>query len=398
MPAGDKKMAEQSRKIEIEKGSVENGRFKSAFAAVMGERGDWSLTAASCLEAMGALPEGANLGFLYVTDVLADDISAIHGYLQEHTGISHWVGTLGNGIVASGVEIYGQSAISILVMALPDDDFRLFEPIVDSLDDFRAKHGEWIDRHHPILGVVHGDPHNRDIAEIIEDISEETSTFLVGGLTSSRGKAVQVSDSVDEGGLSGVLFAPDQPAITGLTQGCTPIGPRHRVTEGEDNIIKKIDDRDAVDVLREDVGELLSRDLRRIGGYIYVSFPIAASDTGDYLVRNLIGVDLSRGWIQVGELVSPGMALSFCRRDNDSALKDLKRMLSDVSRRAEAPPKAALYFSCIARGQHLFGPQSEEVKEIKAQFGDIPLAGFFANGEISNNRLYGYTGVLTLLF
>ena len=151
-------------------------------------------------------------------------------------------------------------------------------------------------------------------------------------------------------------------------------------------------------MLREDVGELLSRDLRRIGGYIYVSFPIAASDTGDYLVRNLIGVDLSRGWIQVGEMVSPGMALSFCRRDNDSALKDLKRMLSDVSRRAEAPPKAALYFSCIARGQHLFGPQSEEVKEIKAQFGDLPLAGFFANGEISNNRLYGYTGVLTLLF
>jgi small ligand-binding sensory domain FIST len=28
----------------------------------------------------------------------------------------------------------------------------------------------------------------------------------------------------------------------------------------------------------------------------------------------------------------------------------------------------------------------------------VPLAGFFANGEISHNRLYGYTGVLTLLF
>ena len=25
-----------------------------------------------------------------------------------------------------------------------------------------------------------------------------------------------------------------------------------------------------------------------------------------------------------------------------------------------------------------------------------PLAGFFGNGEISHNRLYGYTGVLTL--
>ena len=30
------------------------------------------------------------------------------------------------------------------------------------------------------------------------------------------------------------------------------------------------------------------------------------------------------------------------------------------------------------------------------ELGDFSLAGFYANGEISNDRLYGFTGVLTL--
>jgi small ligand-binding sensory domain FIST len=33
------------------------------------------------------------------------------------------------------------------------------------------------------------------------------------------------------------------------------------------------------------------------------------------------------------------------------------------------------------------------VREI---LGEVPLVGFFGNGEISRDRIYGYTGVLTL--
>ena len=52
--------------------------------------------------------------------------------------------------------------------------------------------------------------------------------------------------------------------------------------------------------------------------------------------------------------------------------------------------------SCLARGPALFGDDSQELKTIRDALGDFPLVGFFANGEISHNRLYGYTGVLTL--
>jgi small ligand-binding sensory domain FIST len=36
------------------------------------------------------------------------------------------------------------------------------------------------------------------------------------------------------------------------------------------------------------------------------------------------------------------------------------------------------------------------MQAIRRVFGDIPIVGFFGNGEISNDRVYGYTGVLTL--
>ena len=55
-----------------------------------------------------------------------------------------------------------------------------------------------------------------------------------------------------------------------------------------------------------------------------------------------------------------------------------------------------LYFSCLGRGASLFGETSEELRMISRSLGDIPLVGFSANGEISRDRLYGYTGVLTV--
>jgi small ligand-binding sensory domain FIST len=103
-----------------------------------------------------------------------------------------------------------------------------------------------------------------------------------------------------------------------------------------------------------------------------------------------------RGRLAIGAPVAPGDRLLFCRRDPASALKDLERMLGDLKRRAPTTPRAGLYFSCVARGPNQFGPDSVELGLIRQALGEFPLVGFFANGEISNDRLYGYTGVLTL--
>ncbi len=143
---------------------------------------------------------------------------------------------------------------------------------------------------------------------------------------------------------------------------------------------------------------MLAQNLERVGGYIHAALPVSGDDRGDYLVRNVVGVDPDNKLVAIGERVSAGDRLMFVRRDAPSAMKDLQRMLADITMRAAGKPKAALYYSCVARGPNLFGRNSEELMAVQNVLGDdVPVVGFFANGEISNNRLYGYTGVLTLI-
>jgi len=371
------------------------------FVAAHGAGADWRLCAKACLDGLGHRPARANLGLLYATDALAGDLSSIVTLLRGATGIEHWLGGIGIGIAAGDREIYDQPALCVLLAALPDDGFRVFPPVgapanTGGFDDLRgALHG-WMETRRPAVGLVHGDPRTPGIERIIADVAAGTGAFLVGALGASRGAAPQIADQVAEGGLSGALFAPGIEVAVGLTQGCSPIGAPRTITEADAHVIHAIDGRPALDVFKEDIGELLARDLRRIGGYIYAGFPVEGSDTGDYLVRDLTGLDTRHGWIGVGEAVEAGRRIIFCRRDPDTARDDLTRMLRDVKRRAGSAPKAAVYISCVARGRHLFGPHSEELAMVRAALGDVPLAGVFAGGEICNDRLYGHTGVLAV--
>jgi small ligand-binding sensory domain FIST len=378
----------------------------SAFKAGHGAGEDWGSAVKACMDSLEAPPEGANLGLLYATDALAGDLSSVLTFLRERSGIEHWVGNIGFGVAASGVEYHDRPALSVLTAALPEAAFRVMAPVTNragtgAIEAFAERQAEWLARHQGLFGVVHGDPRNQTMAEIVTQAAARSSGFLVGGLTASRGPFHQIAERVTEAGLSGVLFAPEVPVAVGLTQGCSLIGAARTITEvgGAEvggNAIAAIDGRPALEVFKEDIGELLAHDLRRVGGYIFAAFPIADSDTGDYLVRGLTGIDPNQGWISVAEPVEAGRRIQFCRRDHDAALGDLKRMVRDVKARAGTAPKAGLYFSCVARGPSLFGSESEELRLIEAELGEIPLAGFFGNGEIFNNRLYTFTGVLAL--
>jgi small ligand-binding sensory domain FIST len=141
---------------------------------------------------------------------------------------------------------------------------------------------------------------------------------------------------------------------------------------------------------------VLARDLRRAAGYIFAGLPVRGSDTGDYLVRNILGVDPQNDLVAIGEEVEMGGELLFCRRDQDSAEQDLQRMLVAARQQLGSTIRGAVYYSCLGRGRHMFGAPDRELGLIREALGEVPLVGFFANGEISHDRLYGYTGVLTL--
>ena len=354
---------------------------------------DWRAAAQSCLSQLGT--GAGNLGFLYVTDMLSDQLAPLLALFKEKTGVEHWVGTVGIGVCAMGREYLDEPAIAVMIGEFEPDAFRVFSAVTneEQADAVSLRCG----KAPPHFAIVHADPLNPNVREVVHHLAERMeSGFLVGGLTSSRRQNLQVAGEVTEGGLSGVAFSDTVAIATRLTQGCSPIGPKHVVTAGQRNVIVSLDGRPALEVFQEDVGEKLGRDLNRIGGVVFAGLPIAGSDTGDYLVRNLVGIDPGNKMLAIGELVEAGASVMFCRRDKGTARDDMVRMLESIKQGLFSRPRGAVYYSCLGRGAGLFGPDSAELKMIRDALGEFPLVGFFCNGEISHNRLYGYTGVLTL--
>lgn len=352
---------------------------------------DWQECVARCARLLGR-PEG-RLGFVYFTDPLLPNAAEIVDTLRELTGVPDWVGTVGVGVLATGVEYLGQPALAVMVAEIASESYRVFSG---------KRRGPQVGERTPTgaiaahFGVVHADPRTPDVGELIAQMSARVeSGYLVGGLSSSSGATVQIATDVLSGGLSGVVLASDVVVSTRHTQGCTPLTGRHTITECEDNILVTLDGRPALDVFKEDAGEILARDLRRAAQFVHVGFPVKGSDTGDYMVRNVVGIDPKNKLIAVGEMLETGGDLLFCKRDAQTAREDLLRMLHELKK--EVPrPRGALYFSCLGRGENMFGRRGAEMELVRDTLGDVPLVGFFCNGEISHDRLYGYTGVLTL--
>ena len=373
--------------------------FNTSFKASCATGDDWQSVARNCLRQIGTEPSNANLGFLYITDALAPWLQTLLDEFRKETGVSDWVGTVGTGVCCSGREIYDEPAAAIMLATLPPDSYRFIPSGITELSNMLKENQSWISRHGVHFGIVHGDPRNTHIAQIIESLSTDLDPgFLVGGLTSSSDDSLmqQIAGEVCEDGLSGVLLSSEIPVISGLTQGCTPLANKHTITRCDGNIIGELDKKPALDVFKEDIGEELAKDLSSVAGYIFAGLPVPGSDTGDYLVRNLVGIDPDEKLLAIGDNLENDATIMFCRRDSATAREDMLRMLGDLGKRAKGQIKGGLYYSCLGRGRNQFGDDSEELKMIRDQLGEFPLAGFFANGEISHNRLYGYTGVLTL--
>ncbi len=359
------------------------------FLLAQSENSDWTDAVDECFSQLGSLPDETTLGFIYVTDTHAQHLGDILRKIKALTGLDDWVGTVGIAICATRKEFIEQPAIVILVTDIPENEYTLF----DSPKHLPPK----LKNDGVRVAVVHGDPRNGDLPNIIEKLPDDIGNgYLIGGLTSSDNYHYQIAGEINEGLLSGVLFNDSVALVTGITQGCSPIGKTHTITECDNNVVVHLDNRPALDVMKEDIGEVLARDLDRVGGYIFAGFPVSGSDTGDYTVRNLMGIDTHSGAIAIGEYIQADRAMIFCKRDGSTAVNDLQKMVTKLNTRAKSSIKGGLYFSCLGRGQHMFGEQHKELELIADIIGDVPLVGFYANGEIAGNQLYGYTGVLLL--
>ena len=357
---------------------------------------DWRSICEDLLAQLPSQPPG-NLAFIYVADVLAGDVDRIVDHLRSRTGIGHWVGSVAQGLCSSGRETYEEAAIAVMLTDLADEDFRVFPTLPDNPEEWLESIAAWREHNLASVAVVHGDPTHQATPQTIEQLADQLQGgFLVGGLTSSDGLQVQIADQATGGGLSGVLLAAKVNLQTGLSQGCSLIGQPHRVSESQHNILSRLDGLPALDVFKEDIGAELAADLEQVAGRIFAALPIPGSDTRDYLVRNLVGIDPKHKLLAIGDIAPAGTLIQFARRDENTAREDLVQMIEALKTRLPGPAKGALYHTCLGRGRYQFGDDSAELKLIREHLGDVPLVGFYANGEIFHRRLYGYTGVLSV--
>ncbi len=388
---------------------------------------DWRFAlslATAQLEAQRARPDHIDtptLGWIYFSDHYGAAAEALLAALRSQWPGVAWVGSVGVGIAGNGVEYFDEPALSLMLGDIAPAHFRVFSGLqpLSGQSDFTAA-----------TALVHADPTAHDAAELVAELADQTSTgYLFGGVASTRGRAVHLANGAYHGGLSGVAFDAQVPLISRVTQGCQPIGVVRRVTAAERNLVISLDDEPALACLlrdlKVDAGDPREALPRLRGTLVGLSDPDGAPARGgsfgtETRVRHLLGIDPGRHAVAVADAVELGMQLAFCQRNTEAARRDLVRICTEIREELEpdmlpletalalqgwetgsAPHPArqiagAVYISCAGRGGPHFGSPSAELAIVRHALGDVPLVGFFANGEIAHRHVYGYTGVLTV--
>lgn len=325
------------------------------------------------------------------------------------------VGCSGSGIIGGTQELEWVPAVSLVGANLPDVHLHPFVVSADE-SEMSAPGGFWIDKIgaspdiHPVFVLV-VDPYTCDPRKLVGELNATyRSAPIIGGLVSGGnepGEHLMFMDgSVYREGAMGLAMTGNIAMDTVISQGCRPVGKPWIITKAEDNIIWELAGRQALGVLHEVLSALApeDRELAQQGsvfiGLVYNEMR-QRFGSGDFLIRNIIGIDPSQGAIAVSDHVEVGHTLQFQLRDPSTSRQELRRLLHRLQQIPNvSPPAGCLMFNCTGRGKSLYGTAHHDIRTVQMINGKLPVGGFFCNGEIGPiggvNLLHGYTASLGL--
>ncbi len=366
------------------------------------------------LAASGARAPDALLAF--TSGDLAGQGTRVLRVLRSVCGTGTLAGCSGAGILTDSGEIEGDKGVAVL--ALSSDSLRATPFFVRGLKGRDREVGREIGHLvEPYLDenamvVLFPDTLSCNPDQLFSGIHDVAGTVPVVGRGAASGSTDTSSVFQFCGGeslsnaVSGMILSGGIVCSVGVTQSCLPVGRPRRVTGAVGNSIKSLDGVPAVQALLESLagpGREISEDLHRLAHHLFVAYPPSPGlelRRGQYVVRNILGVDPDDGAIFVGQETGEGETICFALRDPDGARDDLKAMLEENLLIA-GQPDLGFYFNCCARGRGLYGLGDIDTAYIRNAFARLPLVGFFGYAEIASlrgkTRLHNYSGVMVLV-
>lgn len=363
------------------------------------------VTATVARELGGARPD---LAVVFVSEQHQREYERLPALLRGELGPRFMLGCSAGGVIGGGHEIERHAGVSLTAALLPDVAITAFHLEGERLPAPAVPSPAW----ETLVGVARAarpaflllpDPFTFDAEALVAGLD---ATFAespkIGGLASGGrepgANALYLGDAVYRSGAVGVALAGNIEVDTVVAQGCRPIGEPMFVTRADQNVLHALDGQPALAVLQELLANAEPRDRQLFGNSLFLGVVMKEQleyRQGDFLVRNLLGIDGKSGAIAVGTALRTGMVVQFHLRDAATSAQDLNAVLTRYQEGPPRRPAGSLLFSCLGRGVHLYGEPDHDTSTFRRHLGAVPLGGFFCNGEIGpvhgSTFLHGYT-------
>lgn len=361
----------------------------------------------ACTRALESLQGPVDLALVFFSPHHAEEVERF-AELRQRLGARCLLGCSGESIVGNEREVEQSPALSLWLARWPTSvQLEPFQLVLEQTPDGYSVMGlpdsvaEADPKESAIL--ILGDPFSFPTDAFLEQINDHHKGLRVMGGMASGGRGpgeckLLLNDQVPDGGAVGVLMSGAIGLRSIVSQGCRPIGKHLVITKAQENVIVELGGRPPLAHLQELWQELSPQDQQLFQQGLHVGRVIneyrEQFGRGDFLVRNVLGLDRGSGALAITDHVRPGQTVQFHVRDAATADEDLNALLrKDLGEHAK--PGGALLFTCNGRGSRLFAKPHHDAAAIRAAAGEVPLAGFFAQGEIGpvggQNFIHGFT-------
>jgi small ligand-binding sensory domain FIST len=367
----------------------------------------WDAATEAAREARsGALGRAeVDLAFVFLSPTHVFEAEAVAEAVREELAPRHLIGCVAEGVVAGVRELEAGPAVAVWAAALPGADIECFHVAAVQTEQ-RITVAGFPELEDPGLVALLVDPFTFPVGPFLTSLNETHERIpLVGGIAAGAGRpgmqALILDGAVHAEGAVGAVLS-GVPVLTVVSQGCRPIGRESVITRCEGNVVYELAGKPALDRLRTEIAALSSEERTFAARGLLAGLVIDENrpeyDTGDFLMRGLLGADEATGALAVGDTIRIGQTLRFFVRDAASADADLREALAGAAGRGTAA--GALLFTCNGRGTNMFPEPDHDARVVTDMLGSDAVAGFFCGGEIGpvggKAFLHGFTATLAV--